>query len=92
MCVDTVNFLVGGETSGTCEDAEKNCEEKELPQPMNKKSEIQWKERCNEYFRSVEDGDSSGEPLREFCNCCSPLCFTSFVMMTPFPSGLARAL
>ena len=26
---------------GTCEDAEKNCEEKELPQPMNKKSEIQ---------------------------------------------------
>ena len=25
---------------GTCEDAEKNCEEKELPQPMNKKSEI----------------------------------------------------
>ena len=41
---------------GTCEDAEKNCEEKELPQPMNKKSEIQWKERCNEYFRSVEDG------------------------------------
>jgi hypothetical protein len=32
---------LASQTNGTCEDAEKNYMEKELPQPMNKKSESQ---------------------------------------------------
>ena len=74
MLLDSI-LLIGTKwlpPRGTCEDAEKNCEEKELPQPMNKKSEIQWKERCNEFSEALKTVTAAENPYANFATAVHP--------------------
>ena len=67
--------------------------EKELPQPLNKKSESNRRRGVMSISEALKTVTAAENPYANFATAVHPLiCFTSFVMMTPFPSGLARAL